>query len=165
MGVFFNVIRPIVSLIPIINEPTKKIGFKEKLMWTGITLLVFLVCSQIPLIGTDIVGNDPFYWMRLVMASNTRNLDFIKKIITQDIVGLLGSLDLDTIRNDLQEHSIEMCGQLKNDLAKKKNEEENNSDEQNMISSTEDDNESNSERDKSEGVDKEVILEPDDFIL
>ncbi|BFU18146.1 hypothetical protein EHI8A_051420 [Entamoeba histolytica HM-1:IMSS-B] len=88
-----------------------------------------------------------------------------KKIITQDIVGLLGSLDLDTIRNDLQEHSIEMCGQLKNDLTKKKNEEENNNDEQNMISSTEDDNESNEERDKSEGVDKEVILEPDDFIL
>ncbi|EMS10694.1 Sec61 alpha subunit, partial [Entamoeba histolytica HM-3:IMSS] len=74
MGVFFNVIRPIVSLIPTINEPTKKIGFKEKLMWTGITLLVFLVCSQIPLIGTDIVGNDPFYWMRLVMASNRGSL-------------------------------------------------------------------------------------------
>ncbi|EDR21639.1 hypothetical protein EDI_280120 [Entamoeba dispar SAW760] len=88
-----------------------------------------------------------------------------KKIITQDIVGLIGSLDLNTIRNDLQEHNIEMCDQLKNDLAKKRNAEENNNEEQNMSYSTEGSNESSEEREKSKGIDKDVILEPDDFIL
>ncbi|EAL42993.2 sec61 alpha subunit putative [Entamoeba histolytica] len=108
MGVFFNVIRPIVSLIPTINEPTKKIGFKEKLMWTGITLLVFLVCSQIPLIGTDIVGNDPFYWMRLVMASNRGSLMElgISPIVTASMVmQLLQGAKIISVDMDNQEES------------------------------------------------------------
>ncbi|EDR27138.1 protein transport protein Sec61 subunit alpha isoform B, putative [Entamoeba dispar SAW760] len=108
MGVFFNVIRPIVSLIPTINEPTKKIGFKEKMMWTGITLLVFLVCSQIPLIGTDIVGNDPFYWMRLVMASNRGTLMElgISPIVTASMVmQLLQGAKIISVDMDNQEES------------------------------------------------------------
>jgi len=36
-----------------------------------VMLFIFLVCCQVPLVGirsTD--PNDPFYWMRVVMASS-----------------------------------------------------------------------------------------------
>jgi len=49
--------------------------FKEKLLWTGVTLLIFLVCSQIPLLGMERTdSNDPFYWLRLITASNRGSL-------------------------------------------------------------------------------------------
>ena len=48
-----------------------QIPFKEKMIYTIVTLFIFLVCCQIPLYGiymTD--GSDPLYWLRAVMASN-----------------------------------------------------------------------------------------------
>ena len=45
--------------------------FQDKLLYTLFTLLVFLVMSQIPLYGVAIKNSsDPFYWMRVIMASN-----------------------------------------------------------------------------------------------
>ena len=41
------------------------------MIYTIVTLFIFLVCCQIPLYGiymTD--GSDPLYWLRAVMASN-----------------------------------------------------------------------------------------------
>merc|ERR1711865_271252 len=55
--------------------PDRKIPFREKVLWTAISLFVFLVCSQIPLYG--IMTNksaDPFYWMRVILASNRGTL-------------------------------------------------------------------------------------------
>jgi len=48
---------------------------KDKVIWTGITLFIYLVCSQVPLYG--VVANqssDPFYWMRVILASNKGTL-------------------------------------------------------------------------------------------
>lgn len=40
-------------------------------MYTLVTLLVFLVMSQIPLYGVATKSSsDPFYWMRVILASN-----------------------------------------------------------------------------------------------
>nr|3J7R_1 Chain 1, Sec61 alpha subunit [Sus scrofa] len=41
-----------------------KIQFKEKVLWTAITLFIFLVCCSA----------DPFYWMRVILASNRGTL-------------------------------------------------------------------------------------------
>lgn len=106
---FFNIIRPIVSLIPTVKEPTKRVSFKEKLMWTGVTLLIFLVCSQIPLIGMERSdSSDPFYWMRLVMASNRGSLmDLgISPIVTASMVmQLLQGAKIISVNMDDQEES------------------------------------------------------------
>lgn len=63
-----------------------------QLAWTAITLLIFLVCSQIPLYGivssdssgwcdprsTAVLNRlapiDPLYWMRVILASNRGTL-------------------------------------------------------------------------------------------
>ena len=48
-----------------------QIKFNEKVMWTVISLFIFLVCCQIPLYGvnTSANGADPFYWCVSTCAS------------------------------------------------------------------------------------------------
>jgi protein transport protein SEC61 subunit alpha len=52
-----------------------QIQFREKVMWTAITLFIFLVCSQIPLYGImSSDSSDPMFWMRVILASNRGTL-------------------------------------------------------------------------------------------
>jgi protein transport protein SEC61 subunit alpha len=45
------------------------------MLWTSITLFIFLVCCQIPLYGIrSNKSSDPFYWMRVILASNRGTL-------------------------------------------------------------------------------------------
>lgn len=44
-------------------------------MWTGLTLLIFLVMSQMPLYGiVSSDSSDPLYWLRMMLASNRGTL-------------------------------------------------------------------------------------------
>jgi protein transport protein SEC61 subunit alpha len=48
-----------------------QIPFREKALWTMVTLFIFLVCCQIPLYGVATSkSSDPFFWMRVILASN-----------------------------------------------------------------------------------------------
>lgn len=72
---FLHLIRPFVGFIPEVAAPDRKIPFKQKVLWTAITLFIFLVCSQIPLYGImSSDSSDPFYWMRVILASNRGTL-------------------------------------------------------------------------------------------
>lgn len=62
-------------ILPEVQTPSQRIPFREKAMWTIITLLIFLVCCQIPLYGVKKASStDPFYWMRIILASNRGTL-------------------------------------------------------------------------------------------
>jgi len=70
-----HLVRPCMCVLPEVSTPERKIPFREKILWTAISLFVFLVCCQIPLYG--IMTNksaDPFYWMRVILASNRGTL-------------------------------------------------------------------------------------------
>lgn len=70
-----EMVRPFVSVIPEVSKPERKIQFREKVLWTAITLFIFLVCCQIPLFGIMSSDTaDPFYWIRVIMASNRGTL-------------------------------------------------------------------------------------------
>lgn len=72
---FLSLIKPVMCLLPEVQPPERKIPFKEKILWTSISLFVFLVCCQIPLYGIiGSKGSDPLYWMRVMMASNRGSL-------------------------------------------------------------------------------------------
>ena len=44
-------------------------------MWTIITLLIFLVMSEIPLYGiASSDSSDPLFWLRMMLASNRGTL-------------------------------------------------------------------------------------------
>uniref|UniRef100_A0A2I3GXG1 Translocon Sec61/SecY plug domain-containing protein n=1 Tax=Nomascus leucogenys TaxID=61853 RepID=A0A2I3GXG1_NOMLE len=70
---FLQVIKPFCVILLEIQKLERRIQFKEKVLWTAIALFIFLVCCQIPLFGimsSDSV--DPFYWMRVILASVNR---------------------------------------------------------------------------------------------
>jgi protein transport protein SEC61 subunit alpha len=70
-----HLLKPIVPFVPEIAQAGKKVSFKEKMMWTAGTLLIFLVCCQMPLYGiVSTESSDPFYWLRVIMASNRGTL-------------------------------------------------------------------------------------------
>jgi len=62
-------------ILPEVSNPDRKIPFREKVLWTAITLFIYLVCCQIPLYGiVSSESSDPFYWMRVILASNRGTL-------------------------------------------------------------------------------------------
>jgi len=70
-----HLVKPCMCILPEVSTPDRRIPFREKILWTSISLFVFLVSCQIPLYG--IMSNksaDPFYWMRVILASNRGTL-------------------------------------------------------------------------------------------
>ena len=50
-GRFLNLFKPIGRILPEIKVPGRKVSFNEKIFWTAIVLVVYLVMSEIPLFG------------------------------------------------------------------------------------------------------------------
>lgn len=76
-------------ILPEVASPDRKIPFREKALWTIVTLFIFLVCCQIPLYGVAASkSSDPFFWMRVILASNRGTLMElgISPIITASMV-------------------------------------------------------------------------------
>uniref|UniRef100_A0A0D3H5Q0 Translocon Sec61/SecY plug domain-containing protein n=1 Tax=Oryza barthii TaxID=65489 RepID=A0A0D3H5Q0_9ORYZ len=66
-----HLVRPFLAFLPEVQSADRKIPFREKVIYTVISLFIFLVCSQLPLYGIhSTTGADPFYWMRVILASN-----------------------------------------------------------------------------------------------
>eukprot|EP01006_Ploeotia_vitrea_P056868 TRINITY_DN68132_c2_g2_i11.p1 TRINITY_DN68132_c2_g2~~TRINITY_DN68132_c2_g2_i11.p1 ORF type:complete len:481 (+),score=44.68 TRINITY_DN68132_c2_g2_i11:69-1511(+) len=90
MGVrFLQVVKPFCPYLPEVATPLKKVKFQDKMLWTGAALFLFLVCCQIPVYGILVSKSaDPFYWMRVIMASNKGTLMElgISPIITAGLV-------------------------------------------------------------------------------
>jgi len=74
----FNVlslVKPFCGFVPEVSKPERKVQFREKIVWTAVTLLIYLVCCQIPLFGImSADGADPLYWLRVISASNRGTL-------------------------------------------------------------------------------------------
>lgn len=63
------------AIIPEVTEPERRVLFKYRALWTAIATLIYLICSQIPLYGIyKSATGDPFYWMRVILASNRGTL-------------------------------------------------------------------------------------------
>jgi protein transport protein SEC61 subunit alpha len=101
---FVHLVKPFMPIIPEVQKPEKNVTFKEKMLWTGLTLFIFLVCSQIPLYGIVSSGSsDPLYWMRVILASNRGTLMElgISPIVTSSLVmQLLGGAKIISVGDD-----------------------------------------------------------------
>ena len=72
---FIDLVSPVKHLLPEVETPTKTQAFREKLLWTAITLFIYLICCQIPIYGIKRQeGADPLYWLRVILASNKGTL-------------------------------------------------------------------------------------------
>ena len=86
---FLTLIRPLMCILPEVSNPVRKVQFRDKIVWTAITLFIFLVCCQIPLYGISTSSHsDPLYWVRVIMASNRGTLMElgISPIVTSSMV-------------------------------------------------------------------------------
>ncbi|KAF2238754.1 protein transport protein SEC61 alpha subunit [Viridothelium virens] len=72
---FLDLVKPFLPLLPEVSSPETRTPFQQRLMWTGVTLLIFLVMSQMPLYGiVSSDTSDPLYWLRMMLASNRGTL-------------------------------------------------------------------------------------------
>ncbi|PVU93309.1 hypothetical protein BB561_003351 [Smittium simulii] len=105
------------AVIPEIAAPDRKVPFNQKMLWTIVTLLIYLVMSQVPLYGiVSADSSDPLYWMRVIMASNRGTLMElgITPIITSGmILQLLAGAQLIEVDYSLREDRALFSGAQK----------------------------------------------------
>src|SRR4030042_6157309 len=73
-GRFLSLFKPIGRILPEIKKPERKASFNEKIFWTALVLVVFLVMTEIPLYGVDPGAADSFGSLRVIFASNQGTL-------------------------------------------------------------------------------------------
>ena len=73
-GRFLSLFKPVGRILPEIKVPERKISFNEKIFWTALVLIVYLVMSEIPLYGIPGTVQDQFAALRVIFASSRGTL-------------------------------------------------------------------------------------------
>jgi preprotein translocase SecY subunit len=73
-GRFLSLFKPLARVLPEIKVPERKVGFNEKIFWTALVLIVYLVMSEIPLYGITGAVQERFGALRVIFASNRGTL-------------------------------------------------------------------------------------------
>ncbi len=73
-GRFLSLFKPLGRVLPEIKVPERKVGFNEKIFWTAIVLIVYLVMSEISLYGISAGVQEQFAPLRVIFASNRGTL-------------------------------------------------------------------------------------------
>jgi preprotein translocase SecY subunit len=73
-GRFLGLFKPLGRVLPEIKVPERKVGFNEKIFWTALILIVFLVMTEIPLYGISGSVQERFGALRVIFASNRGSL-------------------------------------------------------------------------------------------
>jgi protein transport protein SEC61 subunit alpha len=73
-GRFLSLFKPIGRVLPEIKKPERKVSFNEKIFWTALVLVIFLVMTEIPLFGVSKAASDQFGSLRVIFASNRGTL-------------------------------------------------------------------------------------------
>ncbi|KAH0911270.1 hypothetical protein HID58_034591 [Brassica napus] len=112
-----HLVRPFLPFLPEVQSADRKIPFREKVIYTVISLFIFLVCSQLPLYGIHATtGADPLYWMRVILASNRGTVMElgITPIVTSGLVmQLLAGSKIIEVDNNVREDRALLNGAQK----------------------------------------------------
>ena len=83
-----GIIDSITRRLPTISEPKTHLGFKQRLTWTGIILLIFLVLGQITVYGVETAAAERFSFLEMVLGSKLGTLMTlgIGPIVTASII-------------------------------------------------------------------------------
>ena len=86
-GRFLSLFGPLSRFMPEVSSPTRKVSFNEKLFWTAMALIIYLVMSEISLFNVG-GGGPEFDQIRIIFASNRGTLTElgIGPIVTGGIV-------------------------------------------------------------------------------
>jgi preprotein translocase SecY subunit len=73
-GRFLNLFKPVARAIPEIKPPERRVRFNEKIFWTAIVLIIFLVMSEVPLFGVTKTALGELAALRIIFASSRGSL-------------------------------------------------------------------------------------------
>ncbi len=69
-----NFFKNISYILPEVKKPKKKQSLKNRLIWSLIVVLLYLIMGEIPLYGVAVSGNDPLRFARIIFASRRGTL-------------------------------------------------------------------------------------------
>ena len=72
---FLKFFSPFTRITTEIRKPDREISFKDKIIYTLVILVIYIIMSNIPIYGiqTD-SGTDYYYWLRVILASKRGTL-------------------------------------------------------------------------------------------
>ncbi|MFX1263862.1 MAG: preprotein translocase subunit SecY, partial [Promethearchaeota archaeon] len=113
---FLRALSPFVRVMPEVKAPDREVSFREKMVWTAVILILFLLMSHIPLYGVDkTVGTDYLWALRVILASTRGTLMElgIGPIVTAGLVMQLlsGSKIIDVDFGDPEDRAMFTGGQ------------------------------------------------------
>lgn len=73
-GRFLSLFKPIARGIPEIKAPERRVRFNEKLFWTALVLILYLIMTEIPLYGVESGPLGELAALRIIFASNRGSL-------------------------------------------------------------------------------------------
>lgn len=71
-----EIVQPVRHLLPEVDAPLKRIAFRDRILWSAVTLIIYLICSQVQLYGfwRSESKEDPFFCLRDILASKRGTL-------------------------------------------------------------------------------------------
>jgi preprotein translocase SecY subunit len=109
-GRFLSLFKPLARVLPEIKVPERKVGFNEKIFWTAIVLIVYLIMTEIPLYGIPSDIQEQFGALRVIFASNRGTLMElgIGPIVTAGLILqlLVGSAIIQADMSDPQDRGL-----------------------------------------------------------
>jgi preprotein translocase SecY subunit len=73
-GRFLGLFKPVARIIPEIKAPERRVRFNEKIFWTALVLIIFLVMSEVPLYGIQASALGELAALRVIFASSRGSL-------------------------------------------------------------------------------------------
>lgn len=73
-GRFLSLFKPIARVIPEIKVPERRVRFNEKIFWTALVLIIYLVMSEVRLYGVPATVEERLSALRVIFASNRGTL-------------------------------------------------------------------------------------------
>jgi len=109
-GRFLNLFKPIARAIPEIKKPERRVKFNEKLFWTALVLIVYLVMSETSLFGVEKTALGELAALRVIFASSRGSLMElgIGPIVTAGLILqlLVGSAMIQCNMSDPQDRAL-----------------------------------------------------------
>jgi preprotein translocase SecY subunit len=109
-GRFLSLFKPLARILPEIKVPERKVGFNEKIFWTALVLIIYLVMTEIPLYGITAEAEERFAPLRVIFASNRGTLMElgIGPIVTAGLILqlLVGSAIIQADMSDPQDRGL-----------------------------------------------------------
>jgi len=109
-GRFLSLFKPIARAIPEIKAPERRVKFNEKLFWTALVLIIYLVMSETSLFGIEKTALGELAALRVIFASSRGSLMElgIGPIVTAGLILqlLVGSAMIDCNMSNPEDRSL-----------------------------------------------------------